>query len=93
MLVLYKRWKKYNEFQLTRNKMTLNSRKLKIIHPPPSEESHPLTDPNFYYYYLGKTKYKLGKTVEETGDELITTSCKFNNNKYNIVVFYKKCKR
>ena len=40
--------------------MDLNNRKRKIIHPPPSEESHPVTDP-------------LGKTVEETGDELITT--------------------
>ena len=59
MLVLYKRWKKYKEIQLTKHKMDLNNRKLKIIHPPPSEESHPVTDP------LGKT--------EETGDKLITT--------------------
>ena len=36
---------KYNEFQLTKNKMDSNNRKLKIIHPPPSEESHPVTDP------------------------------------------------
>ena len=57
MLVLYKSWKKYNEFQLTKNKMHLNTRKLKIIHHPPSEESHPVTDP-------------LGKTVDETGDSL-----------------------
>ena len=35
MLVLYKRWKKYNEFQLRKNKMDLNNRKLKIIHLPP----------------------------------------------------------
>ena len=45
MLVLCKRWKKYNEFQLTDNKMDLNNQKLKIIHPPPSEESHPVNDP------------------------------------------------
>ena len=51
---------KYNEFQLTINKMDLNYRKWKIIHPPPSEEAHPVTDP-------------LGKTVEETGDQLMTT--------------------
>ena len=25
--------------------MDLNNRKLKIIHPNPSEESHPVTDP------------------------------------------------
>ena len=60
MLVLYKKWKKYNEFQLTKNKIDLNNWKLKMIHPPPSEESHPVTDP-------------LGKTVEETGDQLIIT--------------------
>ena len=35
--------------------MDLNNRKLKIIHPPPSEESHPVTDP------LGK-KYKKQET-------------------------------
>ena len=60
MLVLYKRWKKHNEIQLTKNKMDLNNRKLKIIHPPPSEESHTVTD-------------SLGKTVEGTGDKLMTT--------------------
>ena len=57
MLVLYKSWKEYIEFQLTKNKMDLNTRKQKIIHPPPSEESHPVTDP-------------LGKTEDETGDSL-----------------------
>ena len=45
MLVLYKILKKNNEIQLTKNKMDLNNRKWKIIHPPPSEESHPVTDP------------------------------------------------
>ena len=33
---------------------------MKNHHLPPSKESHPVTDP-------------LGKTVEETGDKLITT--------------------
>ena len=37
--------------------MDLNTRKLKIIHPPPNEESHPIT-------------YPLGKTVDKTGDSL-----------------------
>ena len=60
MLVLYKRSKKHNEIQLIKNKMDLNNRKWKIIHLPPSEESHPMTDP-------------LGETVEETGDKLMTT--------------------
>ena len=44
-------------------------------HPPPSKESHPVTDP-------------LGKTVEETGDKLISTYSKYNNNKENMVIFY-----
>ena len=57
MLVLYKSWKKYNEFQLTKNKIYLNTRKCKIIHPPASEESHPVTDP-------------LGTTEDKTGDSL-----------------------
>ena len=40
--------------------MDLNNRKWKIIHPPPSEESHPVTDP-------------LGKKVEESVDKIMTT--------------------
>ena len=34
----------HNEIQLTKNEMDLNNRKLKIIHPPSGEESHPVTD-------------------------------------------------
>ena len=81
MLVLYKKWKNYNEFQLTKNKMDLNNRKWKIIHPPSCEESHPVTDP-------------LEKTVEETGDKLIDKKYKnkYKNNKQNIEIFYKKWK-
>ena len=33
MPVLCKRVKKYNEIQLTKNKMDLKNRKIKIIHP------------------------------------------------------------
>ena len=33
LLVFYKRWKKYNERQLTKNKMELNNRKM-TNHPP-----------------------------------------------------------
>ena len=76
MIVLYKSLKKCNEFQLSINKMDLNTRKWKIIHPPSSEEAHPVTDP-------------LEKTVEESGDKLITTQFKYNNNKRNMVIFYK----
>ena len=60
--------------------MDLNNRKWKIIHRPPSEESHPVTDP-------------LGKTVEETGAKLMTTLSKYNNNKQNMVIVYKKWKK
>ena len=35
----------------------------------------------------------LGKTVEETGDKLMTTKSKYNNNKPNIVTVYKKWKK
>ena len=33
MVIFYKKWKKYNEIQLTKNKMDLNIRKL-TNHPP-----------------------------------------------------------
>ena len=37
MVAFYKLWKKYNEIQLTKNKMDLKIiEKLKIIHPPPN---------------------------------------------------------
>ena len=35
----------------------------------------------------------LRKKVEETGDQLITTLSEYNNNKHNIVIFYKKWKK
>ena len=33
MVVIYKKWKKYNELQLTKNKIDLNNLKIKN-HPP-----------------------------------------------------------
>ena len=33
MVIFYKKWKKYNEFQLPKNKMDLNIRKM-TNHPP-----------------------------------------------------------
>ena len=49
--------------------------------PPPSEESHPETDP-------------LGKTVDETGDSLSLPKLNtINNKKQNMVIFYKKWKK
>ena len=35
MLVFYKRWEKYNEIQLTKNKIYLNNRKIKNHSPSP----------------------------------------------------------
>ena len=35
MVIFYKNWKKYNEIQLTKNKMDLNIRKI-TNHPPSS---------------------------------------------------------
>ena len=37
MVIFYKKWKKYNEFQLTKNKMDLNIRKM-TNHPPSPEQ-------------------------------------------------------
>ena len=39
MVIFYKKWKKYNEFQLTKNKMDLNIRKM--TNHPPSPEFRP----------------------------------------------------
>ena len=36
MVIFYKKWKKYNEIQLTKNKMDLNIRKM-TNHPPSPE--------------------------------------------------------
>ena len=33
MVIFYKKWKKYNELQLTKNKMDLNNQKM-TNHPP-----------------------------------------------------------
>ena len=33
MVIFYKKWKKYNEIQLTKNKIDLNNRKM-TNHPP-----------------------------------------------------------
>ena len=38
MVIFYKKWKKYNETQLTKNKMDLNIRKM-TNHPPSPESS------------------------------------------------------
>ena len=38
MVIFYKKWKKYNEIQLTKNKMDLNIRKMTNHPPSPDNE-------------------------------------------------------
>ena len=38
MVIFYKKWKKYNEIQLTKNKMDLNIRKMTNHPPSPDSE-------------------------------------------------------
>ena len=45
MVIFYKKWKKYDEIQLTKNKMDLNNRKI-TNHPP---------SPDPYSINLGST--------------------------------------
>ena len=39
MVIFYKKWKKYNEIQLTKSKMDLNIRKMRN-HPPSPRTNH-----------------------------------------------------
>ena len=43
MVIFYKKWKKYNEIQLTKNKMDLNIRKMTNHPPSPRAKSSSLT--------------------------------------------------
>ena len=49
MVIFYKKWKKYNEIQLTKNKMDLNIRKM--TNHPPSPDAH--TSRKRFQYKLG----------------------------------------
>ena len=51
-----------------KKKMDLNNQKLKIIHPPPNEESHPVTDP------LGENSRNPAKKQEKSGLKRFTIS-------------------
>ena len=52
MVIFYKKWKKYNEFQLTKNKMDLNIRKM-TNHPP----SPVLRDTSFLHSFVHGVVY------------------------------------
>ena len=71
MVIFYKKWKKYNEIQLTKNKMDLNIRKM-TNHPPSPGTSKKTQNPNLQasdwvhceeetgtYYQLYRHTYKL----------------------------------
>ena len=47
MVIFYKKWKKYNEIQLTKNKMDLNIRKM-TKHPPSPGNLLSLYGPTFH---------------------------------------------
>ena len=43
MVIVYKKWKKYNKIQLTKNKMDLSNRKM--TNHPPSPEDRTISSP------------------------------------------------
>ena len=53
MVIFYKKWKKYNEIQLTKNKMDLNIRKM--TNPPPSPVIGVLVSLDFDRLSFGKS--------------------------------------
>ena len=55
MVIFYKKWKKYNEIQLTNNKMALNIRKM--TNHPPSPVTLSLMK-NYYILYISYRKCK-----------------------------------
>ena len=67
MVVFYKIFKKYDEIQLTKNKMNLNNRKLKIIHPPLDFSGIIMLKiiiiNKRYEHYLSLTYYDLNATI------------------------------
>ena len=52
MVIFYKKWKKYNEIQLTKNKMDLNIRKMTNHQPSPVNNKH-----NIAVFYKMWKKY------------------------------------
>ena len=54
MVIFYKKWKKYNEIQLTKNKMDLNNRKM-TNHPSTNQstnQSQQYCDYSLLYYMV-----------------------------------------
>ena len=51
MVIFYKKWKTYNEIQLTKNKMYLNI--LKMTNHPPSHDQNTVTN-HLHYKVLQK---------------------------------------
>ena len=59
MVIFYKKWKKYKEIQLTKNKMDLNNQKM-TNHPP----SPDVTIQSIY-------NYKTGNALENTAGRML----------------------
>ena len=52
MVIFYMKWKKYNEIQLTKNKMDLNIRKMKNHPPSPYSEEIIIKQPSDIYMHI-----------------------------------------
>ena len=55
VVIFYKKWKKYNEIQLTKNKMDLNIRKMTNHPPAPGNTTYEFINKNYYIH--GKLMY------------------------------------
>ena len=64
MVIFYQKWKKYNEIQLTKNKMDLNIRKM-TNHPPSPEHSRKNNTWN-------EDAYAKGSTLEDNKNSQVT---------------------
>ena len=62
MVIFYKKWKKYNEIQLTKNKMELNIRKM--TNHPPSPGIHLPNDLNTFTMVLRRRRKLVGANGE-----------------------------
>ena len=72
MVIFYKKWKKYNEIQLTKNKMDLKNRKIK--NHPPSPPTKSLTEG--VRLYRGVARYTPQRTLRRGENPCATASDK-----------------
>ena len=67
MVIFYKKWKKYNEIQLTNNKMDLNNQKIKN-HPSSPEQTSVKT--HMIYIFVN---YYILRLISDKNDIRIST--------------------